>query len=101
MVGSRPTPPALLTETNVRIHLDVGHVTASNSVTVHLDNPSSAPQYQLQVYAYARQGSRYVAAGNLTVADLGAGSRQRVKVPLVGVVSSANLHVEAIPTILQ
>jgi hypothetical protein len=101
MVGRRPTPPALLTETNVRIHLDVGHVTATNSVTVRLENPSSTPQYQLQVYAYARQGSRYVAAGNLTVADLGAGSRQRVKVPLVGVVPSANLHVVAIPTILQ
>jgi hypothetical protein len=101
IVGRRPTPPALLTETNIRIQLDVGHVTATNSVTVHLDNPSSAPQYQLQVYAYARHGSRYVAAGNLTVADLGAGSRQRVKVPLVGVVPSANLHVEAIPTILQ
>jgi hypothetical protein len=101
VVGRRPAPPALLTETNIRIQLHVGHVTASNSVTVHLDNPSGAPQYQLQVYAYARQGSRYVAAGNLTVADLGAGSRQRVKVPLVSVVPSANLHVEAIPTILQ
>ncbi len=85
----------------MRIGLDVGYVTGSRSVTVHLDNPSSVPQYQLQVYAYARQGSRYVAAGNTTVANLGAGSKRRVKLPLVGVVSSANLHVEAIPTILQ
>lgn len=101
MVGTRPSPPALLTETNVRIGLDVGYVTGARSVTVHLDNPSSVPQYQLQVYAYARRGRRYAAAGNLTVADLGAGSKQRVRVPLVGVVPSANLHVEAIPTILQ
>jgi hypothetical protein len=100
-VGTKPTPLARLTEMNVRIGLDVGDVTATNSVTVRLDNPSSVPQYQFQVYAYAREGSRYVAAGNTTVADLGAGSKQRVKLPLVGVVSSANLHVEAIPTILQ
>jgi hypothetical protein len=100
-VGTKPTPPALLTEMNVRIGMDVGYVAGARSVTVHLDNPSSVPQYQFQVYAYARQGSRYVAAGNTTVADLGAGSKQRVRVPLVGVVPSANLHVEAIPTILQ
>jgi hypothetical protein len=100
-VGAKPTPPALLTEMDVRIGLDVGHVTATDSVMVQLDNPSSVPQYQLQVYAYARRGGRYVAAGNTTVADLGAGSKQRVKLPLVGLVSSANLHVEAIPTILQ
>jgi hypothetical protein len=100
-VGTKPTPPARLTEMNVRIGLDVGHPTGTNSVTVHLYNPSSVPQYQLQVYAYVRHGSRYVAAGNTTVAELGAGSKQRVRVPLVGVVPSANLHVEAIPTILQ
>ncbi len=70
-------------------------------MTVHLDNPTSVPQYQLQVYAYGLQGGRYVAAGNTTVADLGAGSKQRVKLPLVGAAPSANLHVEAIPTILQ
>jgi hypothetical protein len=101
IVGTRPSPPALLTETNVRIGLDVGYVTGARSVTVRLDNPSSVPQYQLQVYAYARHGQRYAAAGNLTVADLGAGSKQRVKLTLVGVVPSANLHVVAIPTILQ
>jgi hypothetical protein len=101
IVGTKPSTPARLTETNVRIGLDVGYFTGGGSVTVHLDNPSSVPQYQLQVYAYARHASRYVAAGNLTVALLGAGSKQRVRVPLVRVVPSANLHVEAIPTILQ
>jgi len=101
MVGTKPSAPARLTETNVRIGLDVGYITGARSVTVHLDNPTSAPQYQFQVYAYARQGSRYVAAGNLTIAELGAGSKQRVRVRLVGVGRSANLRVEAIPTILQ
>jgi hypothetical protein len=101
IVGTKPAAPARLTETNVRIELEVGHVTRTGSVTVHLDNPSSVPQYQFQVYAYARQGSHYVAAGNLTVAELGGGAKQRVRIRMVGVVASANLHVEAIPTILQ
>jgi hypothetical protein len=101
IVGTKPAAPARLTETNVRIELEVADVSGAGSVTVHLDNPSSVPQYQFQVYAYARHGSRYVAAGDLTVAELGPGSKQRVRVPIVGVVASANLHVEAIPTILQ
>lgn len=101
IVGTKPAAPARLTETNVRIEQEADYFTGARSVTVNLENPSSAPQFQLQVYAYARRGRRYAAAGNLTVADLGAGSRQRVRVPLVGAVSSADLRVEAIPTILQ
>jgi hypothetical protein len=101
IVGIKRAAPARLTETNVRIELEVGDVSGAGSVTVQLDNPSSVPQYQFQLYAYARRGSRYVAAGNLTVAELEAGSKLRVRVPVVGVGPSANLHVEAIPTILQ
>jgi hypothetical protein len=101
LVGTKPSAPARLTETNVRIELEVGYSAGAGSVTVHLENPSSAPQYQLQVYAYARRERRYAAAGNLTVANLGAGSKERVRVPLVGAAPSADLHVEAIPTILQ
>jgi hypothetical protein len=101
LVGERQSPPALLTETNVRIVLDYGYRLGSGSVTVHLDNPTSVPQYQLQVYAYARVGGRYVSAGNMTVADLGAGSKQTVTLPLIGKASKGALQVTAIPTILQ
>jgi hypothetical protein len=101
IVGTKPSAPARLTETGVRIGLRVVHSTGAGSVTVHLNNPSSVPQYQLQVYAYARQGPRYAAAGNLTVANLGAGAGRRVRVPLVGTAPSADLRVAAIPTILQ
>lgn len=99
-VGSKPSAPARLTETNVRIDLRYSYLTGGRSVTVHLDNPTSVPQYQLQVYAYAGSNGRYRAAGNATVADLGAGSSQRITLNLTGA-AAGDLHVQAIPTILQ
>jgi hypothetical protein len=70
------------------------------SLTVHLDNTTSVPQYQLQLYAYAKRGRRYVGAANTTIMNLGAGSERSVRLGLVGD-SSDQLHVQAIPTILQ
>ncbi len=100
MVGRVRSAPALLTDTGVQIGVSYGQSPGSTSVTVHLDNSTSVPQYQLQVYAYSQQAGRYVAAGNTTVPDLGAGSQQHVKLQLTGS-ASAKLLVRAIPTILQ
>jgi hypothetical protein len=100
LIGAKPAVSARLTETDVRIHLDYGYASGSHTVTVHLDNPTSVPQYQLQLYAYASAGSGYGAAGNTTVEDLGAGSKQKVTLALVGT-AGRNLRVQAIPTILQ
>ena len=93
-------PPALLTETNVTIQLSWAYA-AGGPVRVRLQNPTGVPQYQLQVYAYARRGNRYVAAANTTVTDLGAGSKQSLTLPLVGEPDGAPLALEAVPTILQ
>jgi uncharacterized lipoprotein YmbA len=100
-VGRKPSPPALLTETDVTIAVRYAHAIGSSAVTVHLDNTSSVPQYQLQVYAYARRAGRYVIAGNTTVPELDGGSQQVVRLKLVSAAPSANLRVAAIPTILQ
>jgi hypothetical protein len=102
-VGLKPAAPALLTDTDVAIGVRSGHLSGTDAVTVHLDNTSSVPQYQLQVYAYARTAGRYVLAGNATVPELDGGSKQVVRLKLVstGAAPSANLHVVAIPTILQ
>lgn len=99
-VGIRPSAPARLTETNVHIGLSYRRA-GLNALTLHLSNPTSVPQYQLQVYAYAERDGRCVAAGNATVMNLGAGTRQRVRLRLVGGLEGSRLHVQAIPTILQ
>ncbi len=84
----------------MKLGVSYDYTAGSRSVIVHLENSTSVPQYELQVYAYAREGGRYVAAGVKTVPDLGAGSRQRVKLSLLGS-GAQQLSVEAIPTILQ
>ncbi len=100
LVGKRQATPARLTETGLKLGVSYDYTAGSGSVVVHLDNSTSVPQYELQVYAYGREGGRYVAAGVRTVADLGAGTRQRVKLSLVGS-GAQKLSVDAIPTILQ
>ncbi len=100
LIGSKAAAPALLTETNVRIQLSWTEVGAG-SVRIKLDNPTSVPQYQLQVYAYAQRSGHYTAAANATVVDLGAGSKQNLTLHLVGAPDGARLRIEAIPTILQ
>jgi hypothetical protein len=74
---------------------------AGSQLAVVLRNLSTIPQYQLQVYAYALSGDRYVAAGNLTVPHLGSQARQTSKVPLLGRIDHARLQLEALPTIVQ
>jgi hypothetical protein len=101
LVGAKQAVPAKLTETDVRIQLNYGYSPGSHTVTVRLDNPTSVPQYQLQLYAYAPDARGYAAAGNTTVEDLGAGSKQKVKLSLVGAAGVGKLEVRAIPTILQ
>jgi hypothetical protein len=100
LVGRKASVPASLTETDVHIKLRVAG-TRAGELRVGLQNPTSVPQYQLQVYAYARRAGRYVAAGNATVTDLGAGSQQNLTLPLVGASQGATVRVVAIPTILQ
>jgi hypothetical protein len=99
-IGLKRSAPALLTETNVSIKVRYRYVASTGSLTVHLDNPTSVPQYQLQLYAYAKRGAQYVGAANTTITTLGAGSTRSVHLGLVGNTSN-ELHVQAIPTILQ
>ena len=70
-------------------------------LTVAVDNLSSIPQYQLQVYAFAVAGGRYVAAGSLTVPQLDGQQRETLDLSLVGSRDRGRLEVEAGPTILQ
>jgi hypothetical protein len=70
-------------------------------VRVRVRNPTQVPQYGLVVYALARRGGRYVAAGRATVADLGTKSAATVDLRLVGAPRGAPLELEALPTIFQ
>lgn len=99
-VGRRPATPARLTDMGVRIGVDYRAAANGRSLTVRLQNSSGVPQYELQVYAYARRHGRYVAAGSASVADLDSGASDRLRLPLIGAPTN-NLQVAAIPTVLQ
>jgi hypothetical protein len=98
-IGLKRAVPALLTE-RVNIGVSYRYLPTKNSLTVHLTNSTSVPQYQLQVYAYAKRDGHLVGAANATVMNLGAGTGRKIRLGLVGSPSN-DLHVQAIPTILQ
>ena len=100
-VGLRRSAPALLTDTGVRIGLSYRLLAGSGSLRVRLNNPTSVPQYQLQVYAYSERDGRYLGAASATVMNLGAGSRSSTRLAPVGSLAGGRVHVQAIPTILQ
>jgi hypothetical protein len=68
---------------------------------VSVENVSDVPQYGLQVYAFARRGGRYLAAGKTEIEHLGTGQRVTVAVPLTGSARKQPLRVEAIPTMFD
>jgi hypothetical protein len=74
---------------------------ARSPLAIALQNETSIPQYQLQIYAYAQRGNRYVAAGNVTVAHLGSQARQTTELTLLGDLTNAHLEIEAPPTIVH
>lgn len=74
---------------------------AGPRVGVRLLNGAGVPQYGLPVYVLARRGSRYVAAGRVTVAHLGSHAGAAVKVRLIGTTRGAALTVLAQPTIFD
>lgn len=74
---------------------------AKGRARVVVENTSDVPQFELQVYAVARRGDRYVSAGAATVPRLKREERSVVSVPLTGRGPSGQLRVVAVPTIFQ
>lgn len=72
---------------------------AGTDLTVR--NSSAVTQYQLPVYAFARRGEQWVAAGQATIGELDGGASTKLRLPLVGNSSGATLSFEAPPTIFK
>ncbi len=70
-------------------------------VVVALVNSSEIPQYDVQVYAVARDGGRVLAAGTASIAHLGTHEGARVRVALVGAAGRHTVRVFALPTIFE
>lgn len=99
LVGPDESPPALFTAGAAVSAVRSG--LRKSRLLVKVTNLSDIPQYQLQIYAYARGGRRYLAAGSATVGELDPGATDHLELQLVGRVRADQVKVEAVPTILQ
>jgi hypothetical protein len=100
IVGPRPTVRTADGGTPPQISVSATPgATKGAHAEVALTNRSSVPQYQLQVYAFARHHGRYVAAGALTVPHLGSDGHHTVQVPVLGNAGHARLRLQAVATI--
>jgi hypothetical protein len=101
IVGARPSVRAPRVDTAPVISAITAGTATTAHVAVTLHNRSSIPQYQLQVYAVARHGRRYVAAGALTVPHLGGDGQHTVQLPLLGHPAQGRLRLEALPAMVN
>lgn len=97
-VGGVPSVPAPRSARPPVVVAKSAATTTSSQLAITLHNLTTIPQYQLQVYAYALNGDRFVAAGNLTVPHLGSQAHRTVKLALLGRPLNARLQVEALST---
>jgi hypothetical protein len=74
---------------------------AGQRPTVTVSNRGSVPQYGLPVYAFARRGGRYVAAGRAQLDHLGTRATATVSLSLVGAGRGAALQTEVLPSIFH
>jgi hypothetical protein len=100
-VGEAGLRAPLIARALPRILVDRNRDRSPDVLRVRIRNPSSVPQYQLQVYAFARRAGRYVAAGHATVAHLGTGASTALRIRMVGDSARANVAIEALPTIFE
>jgi hypothetical protein len=91
-----PTVAKSLPQLEVTSKLDPG-----GTATVQLENPTSIPQYDIEVYAAASRDGRVVAAGAAPLDFLNSGGSASVRVPMAGNAKNARVQVFVPPTIFS
>lgn len=99
-VGTRAAPAAPAGSQPVPVSVTTKHI-SGHELSLVVTNNSTLPQYQLQVYSYARRGGRYVAAADVTLQGVNPGVTERVRLPLVGRLAGERPITTVVPTILQ
>jgi len=98
-VGAHPTRP--LTTANHVSALDTGGKGDGSSVKAEVTNDTGVPQYDLDVYAVARKGGRFVAAGRANVEHLGVTESAHLTLPVIGDAKGAQVQIFAPQTLFQ
>lgn len=85
----------------IEITQTTGKANKAGQLDVSVTNDSDVPQYELQIYAWARDGDKLVAAGTGKVADLEGGETANVRVTLAGDSDGTKIEVSAPPSIFK
>jgi len=111
-IGSGPvfarlgTPPAIAPKADRVPALEVSERgthsgKAGSSVIAEVANDSGIPQYGLDVYAVARRGGRYVAAGRASLTHLGVDQKAELTLNLIGDAKGSQIQIYAPPTLFE
>jgi hypothetical protein len=73
----------------------------AGTVVAEVANDTGVPQYELDVYAVARRGGRYVAAGRASLSHLGVDQTARLTLRLIGDAKGSHVQVYAPPTLFE
>jgi hypothetical protein len=95
-----PSSPALTTAGHVS-GLEASGKSGGSGVRAEVTNDTGVPQYDLDVYAVARKGGRYVAAGRASLEHLGVSQSAHLTLPLVGDAKGTRIEVFAPQTLFQ
>lgn len=98
-VGTPATPPLTTAEHLSKLETDGSG--RGSSVDAEVTNDVGIPQYNLDVYAVARKGGRYVAAGRANLEHLGVSKTAQLTLPLIGDAKGARIQVFAPQTLFQ
>jgi hypothetical protein len=83
-VGTPPSPALATAGSLPGIEASQASPPANSTLSVKITNKSDIPQYDLEVYAAAKKGQRYVLAGATAVEHVGSNGSTTVDVPLTG-----------------
>lgn len=98
-IGAAPSPP--LTTAGHVSELDASGKSRGSAARAKVSNDTGIPQYDLDVYAVARKGGRYVAAGRASLVHLGVSKSAHLSLPLVGDARGTRIEVFAPQTLFQ
>jgi hypothetical protein len=99
-VGAAPSPPVSSADGLPELAATAS-AQQGGSVTVDVANKSDIPQYDLQVYAVAKDAHGYLAAGAATLEHLGSGSDHSVALHLTGDPKNAPVQLFTSPTYFE
>jgi hypothetical protein len=98
-VGTPSSPP--MTTAGHVSELKASGQGGGTNVQAEITNDTGIPQYDLDVYAVARKGGRYVAAGRASLEHLGVSESAHLTLPIVGDAKGTQIRVFAPQTLFQ